>query len=158
VSIADHLHELGIELPSPPAPVARFLPSVEVGGLLFLSGLAPLDPSGQPYKGVVGRDYTAEQAQHFARLVGINLLSVAHASLGGLDRVARVVKVFGMVNAVPDFTRHPFVIDGCSNLFFEVFGERGMHARTAMGAGSLPGGIPVEIEAVIEVLPSSPKA
>ncbi|EJJ30041.1 RidA family protein [Rhizobium sp. CF142] len=157
MGIAGRLRELGIELPPPPAPIARFLPSVEAGRLLFLSGLAPLDENGKPYTGVVGRDYSAEQAQHFARLVGINLLSVAHASLGSLDRVARVAKVFGMVNAVPDFTCHPFVIDGCSNLFFEVFGERGMHARTAMGAGSLPGGIPVEIEAVIEVLPSSPK-
>jgi enamine deaminase RidA (YjgF/YER057c/UK114 family) len=151
--IADRLRELGIELPPPPAPIARFLPSVQAGGLLFLSGLAPLDENGKAYEGVVGRDYSAEQAQHFARLVGINLLAVARAGLGSLDRVARVVKVFGMVNATPDFTRHPFVIDGCSSLFFDVFGEVGMHARTAMGAGSLPNGTPVEIEAVLEVRP-----
>ena len=151
MSIEDRLGALGITLPPPPAPVARFLPAVQAGGLLFLSGLAPLDGTGQPYTGVVGRDHTAEEAQDFARLVGINLLSVARSSLGSLDRVIRVVKVLGMVNAIPGFTRHPFVIDGCSNLFFEVFGERGMHARTAMGAGSLPSAIPVEIEAVFEV-------
>ncbi len=153
MSIADRLRDLGIELPQPPVPVARFLPSVQAGGLLFLSGLAPLDENGKAYTGVVGRDFSAEQAQHLARLVGINLLAVAKASLGSLDRVARVVKVFGMVNAAPEFTRHPFVIDGCSNLFFDVFGDAGMHARTAMGAGSLPGGIPVEIETVLEVGP-----
>ena len=153
MNIEDRLGALGIELPPPPAPVARFLPAVQAGGLLFLSGLAPLDGASQPYTGVVGRDYTAEQAQDFARLVGISLLSVAKSRLGSLDRVIRVVKVLGMVNAIPGFTRHPFVIDGCSNLLFEVFGERGMHARTAMGAGSLPSNIPVEIEAVFEVSP-----
>ncbi|MBB3594879.1 enamine deaminase RidA (YjgF/YER057c/UK114 family) [Rhizobium sp. BK529] len=151
MSISDRLQQLGIELPPPPAPIARFLPAVEAGGLLFLSGLAPLDENGKAYAGIVGRDYSAEQAQHFARLVGINLLAVARASLGSLDRVTRVVKVFGMVNATPDFTRHPFVIDGCSNLFWDVFGDSGMHARTAMGAGSLPGRIPLEIEAVLKV-------
>ncbi len=153
MSIEDRLGALGITLPPPPAPIARFLPSVQAGGLLFLSGLAPLDEAGKPYTGVVGLDYTAEQAQGFARLVGINLLSVAKSRLGNLDKIVRVVKVLGMVNAIPGFTRHPFVIDGCSDLFFEVFGEHGMHARTAMGAGSLPNNIPVEIEAVLEVTP-----
>lgn len=145
------LIELGLVLPPPPAPVARFLPAVEANGLLFLSGLAPLGPDGAPVIGVVGQDFTAEEAQGFARLVGLNLLSVMQATLGSLDRVQRIVKVLGLVNAVPDFTRHPFVIDGCSTLFYEVFGDQGMHARTAMGAGSLPSGIPVEIEAVAQI-------
>lgn len=144
--IADRLRELGIELPPSPAPIARFLPSVQAGGLLFLSGLAPLDENGKAYEGVVGRDYSAEQAQHFARLVALNLLAVAQASLGSLDRVARVVKVFGMVNATPDFTRHPFVIDGCSSLFFDVFGEVGMHARTAMGADPCQTAFPLKLK------------
>ncbi|MEA3535900.1 RidA family protein [Rhizobium sp. CC-YZS058] len=145
------LIELGLVLPPPPAPVARFLPAVEANGLLFLSGLAPLGPDGAPVIGLVGQDFTAEEAQGFARLVGLNLLSVMQATLGSLDRVQRIVKVLGLVNAVPDFTRHPFVIDGCSTLFYEVFGDQGMHARTAMGAGSLPSGIPVEIEAVVQI-------
>lgn len=145
------LVELGLVLPPPPAPVARFLPAVEANGLLFLSGLAPLGPDGAPVIGLVGQDFTAEEAQGFARLVGLNLLSVMQATLGSLDRVQRIVKVLGLVNAVPDFTRHPFVIDGCSTLFYEVFGDQGMHARTAMGAGSLPSGIPVEIEAVVQI-------
>ncbi|MFP5078527.1 RidA family protein [Rhizobium sp. YIM 134829] len=148
---SQRLVELGLVLPPPPAPVARFLPAVEANGLLFLSGLAPLGADGAPVIGVVGRDFTAEEAQGFARLVGLNLLSVMQATLGSLDRVQRIVKVLGLVNAVPDFTRHPFVIDGCSTLFSEVFGEQGMHARTAMGAGSLPSGIPVEIEAVVQI-------
>lgn len=151
MSPSQRLSERGVILPPPPAPVGRFLPAVEAGGLLFLSGLAPLGPDGKPYIGVVGRDFTAEEAQSFARTVGLNLLSVMQATLGSIDRVGRIVKVLGLVNAVPEFTSHPFVIDGCSNLFFDVFGENGMHARTAMGAGSLPSGIPVEIEAVVQV-------
>lgn len=151
MAIADRLTALGLVLPPAPAPVAKFLPAVEAGGLMFLSGVAPLKEDRTPHVGVVGRDFTAEQAQEFARIVGLNLLSTMQTQLGSLDRVKRVVKLLGLVNAVPEFTRHPFVIDGCSNLFFDVFGQKGLHARTAMGAGSLPFGIPVEIEAVVEI-------
>jgi enamine deaminase RidA (YjgF/YER057c/UK114 family) len=151
------LRDLGIVLPPAPKPIGRFTPAVLAGDLLFLSGLAPTDAEGKPIVGRVGLDYTAEQAQDFARLVGLSLLAVMQAELGDLDRVARIVKVFGMVNATPDFTRHPFVIDGCSELFASVFPDMGPHARTSMGAGSLPNGIPVEIDAIVEISrPSGP--
>ncbi|MDB5589061.1 MAG: hypothetical protein JWP26_4031 [Devosia sp.] len=148
---AARLQALGIVLPVAPAPIARFVPVVRAGDLLFLSGLAPLGPDGKPFIGKVGVDYTAEEAQQFARIVGLNLLAVMHDVLGDLDRIVRIVKVLGLVNAVPDFTRHPFVIDGCSDLFADVFPDMPGHARTSMGAGSLPNGIPVEIEAVVQV-------
>lgn len=148
---ASRLAELGLVLPPPPKPIGRFTPAVRSGNLIFLSGLAPLDAAGNPITGKVGQDYTAEEAQGFARIVGLNLLSVMQAELGSLDAVSRIVKVLGLVNATPDFTRHPFVIDGCSNLFAEVFPAMGPHARTSFGAGSLPNNIPVEVEAVIEV-------
>lgn len=151
MSAASRLAALGIVLPPAPPPVARFVPAVRAGDLLFLSGLAPADPQGNPITGKVGLDYTAEEAQEFARIVGLNLLAVMQAELGDLDRVGRIVKVLGLVNATPDFTRHPFVIDGCSNLFASVFPDMGGHARTSMGAASLPNNIPVEIEAVIQV-------
>ena len=148
---ADRMGRLGLVLPPPPAPIGNFTPAVRTGNLLFLSGLAPLDGAGRPITGKVGLDHSAEAAQGFARLVGLYLLAVIDAELGDLDRVARVVKLFGMVNATPDFTRHPFVIDGCSNLFGEVFPELGRHARSSLGVASLPNNIPVEIEAVIEI-------
>ncbi len=144
------LAELGLTLPPPPAPIGAFTPAVRTGNLLFVSGLAPLDADGKPITGKVGLDHTAEAAQGFARIVGLNLLSVIEAELGDLDRVTRVIKLFGMVNATPDFTRHPFVIDGCSKLFGAVFPELGPHARTSMGAASLPNDIAVEIDAVVE--------
>ena len=99
----------------------------------------------------LGREYTVEQAYQYARTVGLDLLAVMRAELGSLDKVRRVVKVLGMVNAVPEFEDQPKVINGCSDLFVEVFGERGRHARSAVGMGSLPMGIPVEIECIVEV-------
>ncbi|WEK03485.1 MAG: RidA family protein [Candidatus Devosia phytovorans] len=148
---AARLAELGIVLPPAPQPIGLFIPAVRTGNLLFLSGLAPAAAGSPPITGKVGADFSAEEAQGHARMVGLNLLAVMLAELGDLDRVTRVVKVLGLVNAVPDFTRHPFVIDGCSSLFAEVFPDLGLHARTSMGTGSLPNNIPVEIEAVIEV-------
>lgn len=149
--VASRIAELGLTLPPPPRPIGRFTPAVRAGGLVFLSGLAPADPEGKPITGRVGLDFSAEEAQGFARLVGLNLLAALQAELGDLDRVTAIVKVFGMVNATPDFTRHPFVIDGCSLLFAEIFPHLGPHARTAMGAASLPNGIPVEIDAVVAI-------
>ena len=146
------LKQLGIDLGAVSAPVASYVNAVRTGNLLFLAGKGPRpDASGARPKGKVGREYTTEQAYQHARTVGLDLLAVMRAELGSLDRVKRVVKVLGMVNAVPEFTEHPKVINGCSDLFVEVFGEPGRHARSAVGMGSLPMGIPVEIEAIVEV-------
>jgi len=151
-SASARLRSLGIELPSPPPPVANFVTHVREGNLLFLSGQGPMQPDGFEHHGRVGENVTVEQAYQHARITGINLLAVMQDALGSLDRVRRVVKLLGMVNAVPDFTQHPQVINGCSDLFLDVFGEaRGRHARSAVGMGSLPNQITVEIEAVIAV-------
>jgi len=146
------LKQLGIDLGTVSAPVASYVNAVRTGNLLFLAGKGPRpDASGARPKGKVGREYTTEQAYQHARSVGMDLLAVMRAELGSLDRVKRVVKVLGMVNAAPEFTAHPKVINGCSDLFVEVFGEAGRHARSAVGMGSLPMGIPVEIECIVEV-------
>jgi enamine deaminase RidA (YjgF/YER057c/UK114 family) len=152
VSAEKKLKELGIDLGAVSAPIANYVNTVRAGDLLFLAGKGPrADKSGKRPSGKVGREYTAEQAYQHARTVGLDLLAVMRAELGSLDRVKRVVKVLGMVNAVPEFQDHPKVINGCSDLFVEVLGERGKHARSAVGMGSLPMGIPVEIECIVEV-------
>jgi enamine deaminase RidA (YjgF/YER057c/UK114 family) len=145
----DRLAALGIELPPPPKPIANFLTHVQEGSLLFLSGQGPLEANGHMHIGKVGGDVATEDAYKHARVTGINLIAVMHHALGDLSRVKRVVKLLGMVNAVPDFRDHPQVINGCSDLFAEVFGEAGHHARSAVGFGSLPGNITVEIEAIV---------
>jgi len=157
MSAETQLKALGIELGPVSAPVANYVNAVRTGNLLFLAGKGPRPGAGgaRP-SGKVGREVTAEQAYQHARSVGLDLLAVMRAELGSLDRVKRVVKLLGMVNAVPEFTDHPKVINGCSDLFVEVLGERGRHARSAVGMGSLPMGIPVEIEAIVEV--ESPRA
>lgn len=145
----ERLASLGIELPPPPPPVANFVTHVREGSFLYLSGQGPREIDGHLHCGKVGGDVSIEEAYTHARLTGINLLAVMHEALGDLARVKRVVKLLGMVNAVPDFTDHPNVINGCSDLFIDVFGEAGQHARSAVGLGSLPGNITVEIEAII---------
>lgn len=145
------LAELGITLPPVPAPGGNYVHAVRTSNLLFLSGKGPRDPDGSTPTGKVGRDVTTEEAYAHARSVGLALLAVLQDELGSLDRVRRVVKVLGMVNAVPEFGEQPQVINGCSDLFVEILGERGRHARSAVGLGSLPGGITVEIEAIVEV-------
>lgn len=154
MSAERRLKALGVELGSVSAPVANYVNAVRTGNLLFLAGKGPRTEAGERPRGKVGREVTVEQAYRFARSVGLDLLAVMRAELGSLDRVRRVVKVLGMVNAVPEFEDHPKVIDGCSDLFVEIFGEAGRHARSAVGMGSLPMGIPVEIECVIEVAPA----
>ena len=145
------LKELGIELAKPAPPIANFVSAVRTGNLLYLAGNGPGRP-GQPLpSGKVGRDFTIEQGYEHARATGLNLIAVMKAELGDLDRVRRIVKVLGMVNATPEFGNQPEVINGCSDLFVEVFGDRGKHARSAVGLGSLPRGIPVEIEVIVEV-------
>ena len=149
--IEQRLAELGIELPTPQTPVANYVGAVLTGNLLFLSGRGPMRPDGTQHTGIVGQDVSVEEAYGHARLTGLQLIGTMQAELGDLDRVGRIVKLLGMVNAVPGFGQHPEVINGCSDLFVEVFGERGRHARSAVGMGSLPRNITVEIEAVVEV-------
>jgi enamine deaminase RidA (YjgF/YER057c/UK114 family) len=143
------LASLGIELPPSPPPIANFVTHVREGNMLYLSGQGPREADGHLHSGKVGAEISVEQAYQHARLTGINLLAVMHDALGDLSRVKRIVKLLGMVNAVPQFEDHPSVINGCSDLFIEVFGEAGQHARSAVGFGSLPGNITVEIEAIV---------
>lgn len=151
MSAEKRLKELGIELGKVSAPVANYVNAVRTGNLLFLAGKGPRPQDGVRPSGKVGREYTVEQAYQHARTVGIDLLAVMRSELGSLDRVKRVVKLLGMVNGTPEFTDHPRVINGCSDLFVEVFGGAGRHARSAVGMGSLPMAIPVEIECIVEV-------
>jgi enamine deaminase RidA (YjgF/YER057c/UK114 family) len=155
MSAEKRLKALGIDLGKVSSPVANYVNAVRTGNLLFLAGKGPrADASGARPTGKVGREYTVEQAYQHARTVGLDLLAVMRAELGSLDRVQRVVKVLGMVNAVPEFQDHPKVINGCSDLFVEVLGDKGKHARSAVGMGSLPMGIPVEIECIVEIGPA----
>jgi enamine deaminase RidA (YjgF/YER057c/UK114 family) len=147
----DRLTELGLELMTPAVPIANYVPFVLTGPLLYVSGQGPRKPDGSLHTGKVGADVSTEEAYLHARTTGLNLLSVAHMALGDLSRVSRVVKLLGMVNGTPDFVEHPQVINGASDLFVSVFGEAGRHARSAVGMGSLPGNITVEIEAILEV-------
>ena len=149
--IEQRLAELGIDLPTAQTPVANYVGAVLTGNLLFLSGRGPLGPDGTLHTGIVGQEVTVEEAYRHARLTGLQLIATMKAELGDLDRVVRIVKVLGMVNGAPGFGQQPEVINGCSDLFVEVFGERGRHARSAVGMGSLPRNITVEIEAVVEV-------
>jgi enamine deaminase RidA (YjgF/YER057c/UK114 family) len=152
MSPEETLKKLNIDLGSVSAPVANYVNAVRTGNLLFLAGKGPRpDASGKRPQGKVGREYTVEQAYQHARSVGLDLLAVMRQELGSLDKVKRVVKLLGMVNAVPEFADHPKVINGCSDLVVEVLGERGKHARSAVGMGSLPMQIPVEIECIVEV-------
>jgi|TARA_B100000809_G_scaffold39219_1_gene34328 enamine deaminase RidA (YjgF/YER057c/UK114 family) len=147
----DNVKKLGLDLSHAAAPVANYVPAVTTGKLVFLSGNGPTQADGSMMRGKVGSNLDIEQAYEAARLVGIQLLAALREHVGSLDNVSRVVKLLGMVNAVPDFEDHPKVINGCSDLLIEVFGENGKHARSAVGMGSLPGQIPVEIEMIVEI-------
>ena len=147
----DRLAQLGLTLPPPPKPVATYVPFVIEGNMLYLSGQGPLEADGRIHTGKVGADFTVEEAYAHARATGLNMLAILHDALGDLGRVRRVVKILGMVNAVPTFGDHPKVINGCSDLMVAVFGEAGRHARSAVGLGSLPNNITVEIEAIVAI-------
>lgn len=151
ISIQKRLEQQSIVLPNSPSPAANYLPFVIAGNLLFLSGQGPQRSDGTWAIGKVGEDASLEEAYEHARLAGARLLAVAQLALGSLERVSRVVKLLGLVNAVPNFRDHSKVIDGCSDLMIAVFGEAGRHARSAMGAGSLPRNMTVEIEAIFEI-------
>ena len=144
------LVELGLTLPPLPTPGGNYVHHVATGNLLFLAGKGPLPEGGVVPTGKVGAEVTVEDAYRHARSVGLVLIAAMQDALGDLDRVRRIVKVLGMVNAAPDFGDQPRVVNGCSDLFVEVFGERGRHARSAVGMGSLPSRITVEIEAIVE--------
>lgn len=145
------LKELGIDLPSPAAPVANFVNAVKVDNLLFLSGNGPLKSDGKFITGKLGENLTIEEGYEAARLTGINQIAILKSAIGDLSKVKRIVKVLGMVNAASDFNDHPKVINGYSDLMVEVFGDRGKHARAAVGMASLPFNIAVEIEMIVEV-------
>jgi enamine deaminase RidA (YjgF/YER057c/UK114 family) len=147
----EKLASLGLELPHAPVPVANYVPYRFAGSLPYLSGQGPKRADGTYRRGRLGRDMTVEDAYQEARLTGLNLLAVARQALGTLDRIEAVVKLLGMVNAEPDFADHPKVINGCSDLLVEVLGEAGRHARSAVGMGSLPNRMAVEIEAILQV-------
>jgi enamine deaminase RidA (YjgF/YER057c/UK114 family) len=157
MSAEKRLKELKLDLGKVSPPVANYVNAVQTGNLLFLAGKGPRAVNGVRPKGKLGREYTVEQGYEHARTVGLDLLAVMRTELGSLDRVKRVVKLLGMVNAVPDFEDQPKVINGCSDLFVQVFGDKGRHARSAVGMGSLPMGIPVEIECIVEVGPAPRK-
>jgi enamine deaminase RidA (YjgF/YER057c/UK114 family) len=145
------LTSLGLVLPPVPVPVANYVPYRFAGNLLYLSGQGPKQPDGTYRAGRLGRDISIEEAYQEARLTGLQLLAAAKAALGDLSRIEAVVKLLGMVNAEPDFADHPKVINGCSDLLVDVLGDAGRHARSAVGMGSLPNRMAVEIEAILLV-------
>ena len=151
-TIESRLDELGITLPVAATPVANYVPFVQTGNQLFVSGQVPMGPDGPQYKGKLGADATLEDGQAAARLCAMNLLAQAKAALGGdLDRVVRLVKIVGFVNSTPDFADQPKVVNGASDFFVEVLGDKGRHARSAVSAAALPLGVAVEVEAIFEV-------
>jgi enamine deaminase RidA (YjgF/YER057c/UK114 family) len=146
------LKELGITLPTPPKPVAKYKPAVQIGNVLYVSGHGPAKGDPTLMAGKLGVKLTTEQGKECAKLVGINILATVKNTLGSLDRVKRLIKTLGMVNAAPDYLDQPVVINGFSELMAQVFGDdAGVGARSAVGMGSLPGDIPVEIECIFEV-------
>jgi enamine deaminase RidA (YjgF/YER057c/UK114 family) len=151
MSAEQKLAELGLKLPAVPTPVANYVPFKRDGHVIYLAGQGPRKADGGLITGKVGKDVTVEEAYEHAKIIGLQLLAAAKLAAGDLDKV-EVLKVLGMVNAVPEFKDQPKVINGCSDLFVAVLGERGRHARSAVGMGSLPGQITVEIEAVMRVV------
>jgi enamine deaminase RidA (YjgF/YER057c/UK114 family) len=144
--------QLGEKLPVIPVPKAIYKPCLVVGKYLYVSGHVPIRDDGSRISGKVGQDIGTAEAKNIARLVGLCILSSVRTHLGSLDKVKRVIKVLGMVNAVPDYEEHPLVINGCSELFAQVWGnDHGIGVRSAVGMGSLPNGVPVEIEAMFEL-------
>ena len=147
----EKLKSLGLVLPKVPTPIANYVPFKLDGRTIYCSGQGPRKPDGSVYVGKVGKDYTVEQAYEHAKLVGLGLLAAAKMAAGDLAKV-EVIKFLGMVNGVPEFADQPKVINGCSDLFVAVLGERGRHARSAVGMGSLPGNMSVEIEAIMRIV------
>ncbi len=152
MKIEQRLSDLGITLPKTGRPIGNYVHAKRIGNLLYLSGKGPPEIDGKMPRGKLGAGMSVDEGYRHARGVGLMLIAAMRDALGGdLDRVVDIVKVLGMVNAAPDFEDHPKVVNGCSDLFVEVFDEHGRHARSAVGMSSLPGGIPVEIEAIVAI-------
>jgi enamine deaminase RidA (YjgF/YER057c/UK114 family) len=151
VSVEQRIKDLGLVLPAGTAPAANYCNAVRTGNLLFLAGKGPLPEAGVLPKGKLGREFSVDDGYRFARSAALDLIAVMRAELGSLDRVARIVEVQGFVNATPEFEDHAKVLNGCSDLLVEVFGDRGIHARSVPGATSLRAGLPVILKAVVEV-------
>jgi len=147
----EKLKSMGLELPKVPTPVANYVPFKVDGRTIYCSGQGPRRPDGSVYVGKVGKDYTVPEAYEHAKLIGLGLLAAAKMAAGDLSKV-EVLKVLGMVNGVPEFGDQPKVINGCSDLFVAVLGDRGRHARSAVGMGSLPNNMSVEIEAIMRIV------
>jgi enamine deaminase RidA (YjgF/YER057c/UK114 family) len=145
------LKDLGIELFAPPKPIANYVRAVRTGNLIYLAGHGPTKPDGSNTTGKVGKEMTTEEGYEAARQTGIALLSTLKSEIGDLNKVKRIVKVFGMVNCTPEFTDQPKVINGFSDLMVSIFGDKGKHARSAVGMIALPNNITVEIEMIVEV-------
>ena len=150
-SYESRLTELHIELPPPPQPLATYVPAVQAGGLLFLSGVLPMRDGQLTFSGKLGRDLTVEQGMESARLALLNALAIARQELGTLDRITRVVKLVGYVASAEGFVQQPQVLNGASDLLVQIFGDSGRHARVAVGAAELPRGASVEIEGIFSV-------
>ena len=151
MSASDNLARLGLALPAPPEPIGNYVPYRLAGNMLYLSGVGPRNAQGFSMTGKVGQALTVDEGYNAAKLCGLNLIANMKSALGSIDRVDTIIKVFGMVNAAPNFIEHPKVINGCTDLFVAVFGDHGRPARSAVGMGSLPGNIAVEIEAIVLV-------
>ena len=150
-TIEQRLIDTGIELPEAAAPAANYVPAVRSGTMLYVSGQVPVWNGSLRHVGKLGAEISVEEGQTCARLCGLNIISQARAALGDLDRVARVVKLVAFVNSTPDFGDQPKVVNGASDLMAEIFGDKGKHARSAVGVAALPFGVAVEIEAILEV-------
>jgi len=151
MSIEDKLHQMGLELPDPPKPVASYVPCVRTGNLLFVSGQVPKEKGALRYAGHLGGERSLDDGYQAARLCALNALSVVKQAVGSLDRVRRIVKLTGYVASAAGFTDQPKVVDGASKFLVELFGERGQHARAAVGVNELPLGSAVELEMIVEV-------
>jgi len=146
------MQELGLELPRVPMPAASYVPAVRTGSLVFTAGQVSFEDGEIRVTGTVGDAVSLEEAQHAARLCALNALAAAASEVGGLDRISRIIKVVGYVASAPDFNGQPQVVNGASDLLVEIFGENGHHARSAVGVGELPLGVPVEIELIVELV------
>lgn len=153
MSIEQRIRDLGIVLPSCSSPAANYANAVRTGNLLYVAGKGPSAQDGVLPRGKLGREFSVDDGYRFARSAALDIIAVVRAELGSLDRVARVVEIQGFLNATPEFEEHAQVLNGCSDLLVEVFGERGIHARSVLGATSLRAGLPIVLKGVVEALP-----